>query len=942
MAAIVFPSNPTDGQVFEAAGKRWQYSTARNTWSAVQSTVPLSVDASDISFPSGNAVLARPETGAGPGRPIAIGSGLTVADDELQVDVVSIAQGGTGGTTLGEAQDALGISDLLDGSAGNVLTALNATEAQQAVILKNARTINGVAFNGSANIQIPSNLQSPTPVGTLQISHGGTGADTALGARLALEASSRASVVSSIPVSESRGTRNTYSVLIGGVVDTNGTSTVFVTVGAAAPIQIAVSRSASQGAASFAEAARAALMASSAFTTSCGAYTSGSTLVVYARGVGVTVSFTISATTGLTFGTGVAGTADVAVVDGTAAEHVGKRLLVVTGGVFQSAWDCTSLSPITWVKVTTEVPAAETGSTIKTKLGLDPSDTVLSAATHATEDGASLRTKLGVAAGATLATLDGAQTLTNKTLGSGTAIGTPGALASLANATGLPIDRTTGVLPASQLPNPTSSTKGGVKNNTGTAGQFVTGIASDGALIFDTPAATGLTSVTVDGPLEADVVGSTVTISIPEALPATPTNIFGSPGYMTAAQATKLNGIPSNPGTVKSLVWDVSTGIFSAATSLVNSAGSITLTLGFSSQAARRFLASGDTNPSQPSFRSIAAADLPANLTVLAGAAPNSSADTKFLAQTSGGTPTYSFVDLSSSSVINALPVSKGGTGGTTPSTARTNLELGEADAVQFDSLSLGTALPVASGGTGGTTAAQARAALGVAYMDRRRAVVLETDFFTADATRMFPGLTGSALASGTVAVPSFPEQLHPGVVILRNAHTGDSGYRIAGSKTVMLYGGEKTVCIFKFKTSDDGAVARFGWHDSSDHTAPTNGVWLNVNVVSSSPTVQGIVKDGGTQYTTATDTISIYSWYRLEISVVANSGALQSINFKLYPDGNSTPSFDETVDLSSTYVAITDGVAPVIEAFDTTTSPAADILALDYAAYEIDRQLNR
>jgi hypothetical protein len=52
------------------------------------------------------------------------------------------------------------------------------------------------------------------------------------------------------------------------------------------------------------------------------------------------------------------------------------------------------------------------------------------------------------------------------------------------------------------LPAPTTTAIGGVKRNTGTAGQFVTGIDTDGSLLRDTPAGSGVgtvTSVSVSG-----------------------------------------------------------------------------------------------------------------------------------------------------------------------------------------------------------------------------------------------------------------------------------------------------------------------------------------------------------------------------------------------------------------------------------------------------------
>lgn len=50
-------------------------------------------------------------------------------------------------------------------------------------------------------------------------------------------------------------------------------------------------------------------------------------------------------------------------------------------------------------------------------------------------------------------------------------------------------DITSGTLDAARLPAPTTTALGGVKRNTGSAGQFVTGIDSDGSLLRDTPAA---------------------------------------------------------------------------------------------------------------------------------------------------------------------------------------------------------------------------------------------------------------------------------------------------------------------------------------------------------------------------------------------------------------------------------------------------------------------
>lgn len=58
----------------------------------------------------------------------------------------------------------------------------------------------------------------------------------------------------------------------------------------------------------------------------------------------------------------------------------------------------------------------------------------------------------------------------------------------------------TGTVPAATLPAPTTTTLGGVKRNTGSAGQFVNGISTSGDLQYGTPAGAGtVTSVDVSG-----------------------------------------------------------------------------------------------------------------------------------------------------------------------------------------------------------------------------------------------------------------------------------------------------------------------------------------------------------------------------------------------------------------------------------------------------------
>lgn len=88
--------------------------------------------------------------------------------------------------------------------------------------------------------------------------------------------------------------------------------------------------------------------------------------------------------------------------------------------------------------------------------------------------------------------------------------------------TGDLVDNTDPANPVVNLIVPTTTTLGGVKRNTGSAGQYVTGIDTSGNLEYDTPAGTGVESVTGDGVNNTDPLNPVISYPTPGDIGAEP------------------------------------------------------------------------------------------------------------------------------------------------------------------------------------------------------------------------------------------------------------------------------------------------------------------------------------------------------------------------------------------------------------------------------------
>jgi len=132
--------------------------------------------------------------------------------------------------------------------------------------------------------------------------------------------------------------------------------------------------------------------------------------------------------------------------------------------------------------------------------------------------------------------------------------------------TGDLVDNTDPANPIVNLIVPTTTTLGGVKRNTGSAGQYVTGIDVSGNLEYDTPAGGGVESVTGDGVNNTDPLNPVISYPTPgdigaePALGYTPENVANK---STDVDADKTSNIkyPS----VKA-VYDWAVGLFVALT----------------------------------------------------------------------------------------------------------------------------------------------------------------------------------------------------------------------------------------------------------------------------------------------------------------------------------------------------------------------------------------
>jgi hypothetical protein len=192
--------------------------------------------------------------------------------------------------------------------------------------------------------------------------------------------------------------------------------------------------------------------------------------------------------------------------------------------------------------------------------------------------------------------------------------------------------------------------------------------------------------------------------------------------------------------------------------------------------------------------------------------------------------------------------------------------------------------------------------------------------------TQTYPFAT-NAVASGIIGNTDGTVK-HPGTVIFVSSTSANSGYKLnAGAATILLGGKEKTTVIFKTPADLTSITARIGFHDSADHTAPVDGVYVLI----SGTTLDGRTMNNSAGSNTATTyTVAAGTWYRLVIELNADATLA---TFTLYADDSDTVLWADTL---STNIpkARTTGYGITATSSGTT---AITVLTLDYADIKFD-----
>lgn len=212
------------------------------------------------------------------------------------------------------------------------------------------------------------------------------------------------------------------------------------------------------------------------------------------------------------------------------------------------------------------------------------------------------------------------------------------------------------------------------------------------------------------------------------------------------------------------------------------------------------------------------------------------------------------------------------------------------------------------------------------------RGIYESTDFLNANGSANLPWL-GAAITSGNITGGT-KDKDHPGVIGLQNAATTvNSGYSFVAG-TFFVAGGETCEMIFDVALTA-GMQVYWGYHNTLSATAPTKGVWLNIN----GTTVEGQTGGTAVQTTGTTYTLVQGTFYHAKIVIAANG---QSASFFLYDSTGANLLWSDTCAVAANMPAVTDSLRNTLIAINTTSIALSTIFFVDYLNLNIPRALAR
>jgi hypothetical protein len=234
----------------------------------------------------------------------------------------------------------------------------------------------------------------------------------------------------------------------------------------------------------------------------------------------------------------------------------------------------------------------------------------------------------------------------------------------------------------------------------------------------------------------------------------------------------------------------------------------------------------------------------------------------------------------------------------------------------------------------GAATEKAAREAIGTEL--RTRAVIADTDFYNTTDTA---GMSFQAFNSGAAAQSTNTSTSNnPGVLRMASGASVNSGARLRhDASALVLAGGESCEWVFQIQSLSNGVGAYIGFHDVSNQTTPTNGVWVQFDGNGTTLTCSGKTNAGSTPTTTATTySAAIGTWYSLTVEMNANATLA---TFTLRSE-SGTVLWTDTLS-SNIPTGASQRTSLGFVAFNVNNSPVG-LALIDYARMEINRTLTR